>query len=602
VSEATIDRDLDLVRISIAGSVDDGKSTLLGRLLLETGQVYEDQYAALERGSAHRGEASINLAHLTDGLKAEREQNITIDVAYRYMTTPTRRFIIADTPGHQQYTRNMVTGASTADAALILIDVQNGVTDQTRRHLFICGILGIPQVAVVVNKMDLVAYSEEAFAAIQAEIRGAVARLQMPPLTYIATSATVGDNVMTRTDAMPWYSGPTVLEFMEGLSASTWLNPPELRIPVQCVLRPDMNFRGYAGRVASGTVRLGDELLALPSKQHAVVASLRGVDGPLDEAGSGENVMIELDRNMDVSRGHLLVRPRNAPTATQAFEAVVCWMSERRSVTGKSHVLRQTTREVSATVAEVMYRFDIATYHREGVKTLGPNDIGRVAIETGQPVFLDTYRHNRATGAFVLIDTVSNDVVAAGMVTSQSRTEEATEMAREAAVVWFTGLSGAGKSTIADAVAERLRLQGVQVARLDGDDLRGGLNADLGFNAEDRHENLRRAAHVARLFARAGSVTLCSFITPTEADRRLVREIIGANHIEAYVKASLATCEARDVKGLYKRARAGEIPDFTGIGAAFEEPTAAEITLSSEDSSIDECAEALAEFIVSRGN
>ena len=600
MADATTEIDLDLVRVSIAGSVDDGKSTLLGRLLLETGQVYEDQYAALVRGSAHRGEATVNLAHLTDGLKAEREQNITIDVAYRYMTTATRRFIIADTPGHQQYTRNMVTGASTADAALILVDVQNGVTDQTRRHLFICSILGIPQVAVVLNKMDLVNYTEAAFASIQAELRTAVSRLQMPPLTYIATSAVAGDNVMTRTSAMPWYVGPTILEYLEGLSASTWLNPPELRIPIQCVVRPDMTFRGYAGRVASGTVRLGDELLALPSRQHAVVASLSGVDGPVTEASSGENVMIELDRKVDVSRGHLLVRPRNAPTSTQAFEAIVCWMSEARSVRGKTYVLRQTTREVSATLVDVMYRFDIATYHREDIPSLSVNDIGRVAVETGQPVFLDTYRHNRATGGFILIDSVTNDVVAAGMVTSATRTEESTEPAREAPVVWLTGLSGAGKSTIADAVAERLRLQGVPVARLDGDDLRGGLNADLGFSAEDRRENLRRAAHVARLFARAGNVTLCSFITPTEADRLLVREIIGKNYIEAYVSASLDTCEARDVKGLYKRARAGEIPDFTGIGAVFEEPRQSEITLDSEESSLEECAARLAEFIADR--
>jgi bifunctional enzyme CysN/CysC len=366
------------------------------------------------------------------------------------------------------------------------------------------------------------------------------------------------------------------------------------------VVRPDMTFRGYAGRIASGTVRLGDELLALPSKQHAIVSSLSSVDGPVEEATTGENVMIELDRKVDVSRGHVLVRPRNVPTATQAFEAIICWMSETRSVRGKTYVLRQTTREVSATLADVMYRFDIAAYHREDVATLGTNDIGRVAVETGQSVFLDTYRHNRATGGFILIDSVTNDVVAAGMVTSVTRAEEVVAPTRQAAVVWLTGLSGAGKSTIADAVAERLRLHGVPVARLDGDDLRGGLNADLGFSSEDRRENLRRAAHVARLFARTGSVTFCSFITPTETDRHLVREIVGESYIEAYVRASLNTCEARDVKGLYNRARAGELADFTGIGAAFEEPRTPDITLDTEGTSIEACATRLAEFIEGR--
>ncbi|MHB8635847.1 MAG: adenylyl-sulfate kinase [Fimbriimonadaceae bacterium] len=592
--------DLELVRVSIAGSVDDGKSTLLGRLLLESGQIYEDQYAALIRGSEHRGETSVNLAHVTDGLRAEREQNITIDVAFRYLTTATRRFIIADTPGHRQYTRNMVTGASTADAAVILVDVQNGVTDQTRRHLFICSILGIPQIAVVINKMDIVGYQEAPFAAVQADLRAAIGRLQMFPVTFIATSAVVGDNVIKRTTAMPWYTGPTVVEYMEGLSASTWLSPPELRIPIQCVVRPDRTFRGYAGRVVSGTVRLGDELLALPSKQHAAVAYLADLNGPVDEAGVGANVMIELDPQVDVSRGDVLVRPGNVPTATHAFEAIVCWMSEAPSVQGKQYVLRQTTREVSATLAKVMYRFDIATYHREESANLGPNDIGRVAIETGQPVFLDTYRHNRATGGFILVDSVTNDVVAAGMVTSVTRAEDSAPAGRSSAVVWLTGLSGAGKSTLADAVAERLRLHGMPVARLDGDDLRDGLNSDLGFSAPDRRENLRRAAHVATLFARAGNVTLCSFITPTEADRRMVREIVGAQYIEAYVSASLETCEARDVKGLYKRARAGQLANFTGIGSAFEAPQRAEITLDTEASSIDACAARLADFIVAR--
>jgi bifunctional enzyme CysN/CysC len=588
--------DLRMVRLSTAGSVDDGKSTLIGRLLYDTKSIFEDQYEAIRRMSEHRGESEVNLALLTDGLRAEREQGITIDVAYRYFATPRCRFIIADTPGHQQYTRNMITGASTADVAVVLVDARNGLTDQSKRHAFISSLLRIPHVIVLINKMDLVEFSEERYNEIKTDFLDYADRLVLGSLRFIPASALLGDNVVNGSDNMPWYRGQPLLETLEDLATEGTQTPSDLRLPIQYVLRPDQNFRGFAGKVSSGVIRPNEEIMVLPSGQTATVVSLSDLDGPTDEAEAGDNVVLTLNREVDLSRGDMLVRPRNIPSLTQHFEALLCWMTDEASVTGRTYLLRHTTREVSARLEEVVYRFDIETLHRQDTTTMRLNDIGRVVISTGRPVFLDTYEHNRATGSFLLIDSVTNNVVGAGMVTRTFLQESGTR--KEAEVIWMTGLSGAGKSTLADAVVEQMRLQGIMAERLDGDDLRTGLNSDLGFTPEDRRENLRRSAHVAKLYAGLGNVTLCSFITPLNADRRLVREIVGDKFYEVFIKTSLSECERRDPKGLYKKARSGAIKQFTGISSVFEEPDNPELVVETENMDVETAARFLLEEFV----
>jgi bifunctional enzyme CysN/CysC len=591
--------DAEIIRISTAGSVDDGKSTLLGRLLVDTDSIYEDHFENLKRTSEYRGE-EVNLALLADGLKAEREQGITIDVAYRYFSTAKKRFIVADTPGHTQYTRNMITGASTADASIILIDARHGMTEQSKRHAFITSLLRVPQVLVVVNKMDLVDYSQAVFQEIEAAFREYSQRLALSNITFIPVSALLGENVVRRSELISWYKGPAVLERLEELTPEGKRTPPDLRLPVQYVVRPDQNFRGYMGRIESGTLRRGEELLALPSGQTVTIKQLFELDEEVAEAGAGSNVLVTFDREVDVTRGDMLVRPRNLPAVTQSLEAVVCWMSEEPSVTGKGYLIRHTTREVTATLDEVVYRFDVETLHRNAAHFLQMNDIGRLVLSTGRPVLVDTYEHNRALGGFLLVDPVSNNVVAAGMVTRVRGPEPSSAAQRAGQVIWLTGLSGAGKSTISDALTALLRREGLSAAQLDGDDLRTGLNSDLGFSDADRSENLRRAAHVAKLFASLGNITICSFISPLNADRRRIREIVGERYMEVYVRTSLAECERRDPKGLYKRARAGEIKQFTGITSAFEVPDNPDLVLDTEGATVDQVVRNLAEVIRDR--
>ncbi len=589
--------DAEIIRISTAGSVDDGKSTLLGRLLVDTDSIYEDHYEALKRTSDYRGESDINLALLADGLKAEREQGITIDVAYRYFSTAKKRFIVADTPGHTQYTRNMITGASTADASMILIDARHGMTEQSKRHAFITSLLRVPQVVVVINKMDLVDYSEAVYEEIEARFREYSQKLALSNISFIPVSALLGENVVTRSSVIDWYKGQCVLEKLEDLTPEGRRTPPDLRLPIQYAVRPDQDFRGYMGRIESGAVRSGEDLLILPSGQTVTVKQLFDLDQEVQEAGTGSNVLVTFDREVDVTRGDMLVRPRNVPSVTQSLEAVACWMSEEPSVTGKRYLLRHTTREVTATLEEVVYRFDVETLHRQQVHFLQMNDIGRLALSTGKPVFVDTYEHNRSLGGFLLVDPVSNNVVAAGMITRSQGSDSLVRAEKVGRVVWLTGLSGAGKSTIADALVERLKREGLMAARLDGDDLRTGLNGDLGFSDVDRSENLRRAAHVAKLFSGLGHITICSFISPLNSDRQKIREIIGERYMEVYVRTSLAECERRDPKGLYKRARAGEIRQFTGITSTFEEPDRPDLVLDTEGLSIDHVVQQLADAI-----
>ncbi|MEX2569755.1 MAG: sulfate adenylyltransferase subunit CysN [Gemmatimonadota bacterium] len=602
---------MDLLRLSTAGSVDDGKSTLIGRLLYDTKSIFEDVIESIERASRQRGEGYVNLALLTDGLRAEREQNITIDVAYRYFATPKRKFIIADTPGHLQYTRNMVTGASTAELAIVLVDARKGVLTQSKRHGFIASLLGIPHLVVCVNKMDLVDYAQETFEEIRQEYTAFAAKLGVKDLKFIPISALRGDNVATKSERMAWYDGATLLHHLETVPVGSGRNLVDFRFPVQYVIRPDQDYRGYAGRVASGTIQPGEEVVALPSGGRTRVLAVEGMDGATGEASAGESIVLRVEDELDISRGEMIVRSRNLPLVGTRLEAILCWMNEKPLDRSTRYVLRHTTREAQAFVSELVYRIDIDTLHREDAATLELNDIGRVTLTTSVPIFFDPYERNRETGGFILIDPHTNVTVAAGMIRGESRTaedllEEAAEdaaaiegapnrnvvwqewnvpraerearNAHQAAVVWFTGLSGSGKTTIARALERALFDAGVQTMLLDGDQLRHGLSADLGFSAADRQENIRRVGEVARLFFEHGNIVLCTFVSPYRADREAVRSLLPEGRfLEVHVDTDLETCIARDPKGLYTKAIAGEIRDFTGISSPYEAPENPEV-------------------------
>ena len=635
--------DMDLLRFTTAGSVDDGKSTLIGRLLYDSKSIFQDQMEAIEEASHARGmddDGVPNLALLTDGLRAEREQGITIDVAYRYFATPRRKFIIADTPGHVQYTRNMVTGASTADLAVILVDAKRGVQTQSRRHAFIASLLGIPHVVVAVNKMDLVDYSEEVYDAIVDDFTTFAAKLDLPDVGFIPVSALKGDNVVDRSQAMNWYQGSTLLHHLERVNVAGDRNLRDFRFPVQTVIRPDQSFRGFAGTVASGTVRPGEEVMALPAGTRSTVESVTTLDGDLDEGRAGEAVVITLADEIDVSRGDMLVRSGNLPTVATGVEAMMCWMAEEPLQSSRHYLLRHTTREVKAFVDEVVYRVDVDTLHRQDSGSLGLNDIGRVRVTTAAPLFFDPYGANHETGAFILIDPYSNATVAAGMIRGEAQSpdviaREAARLERSAdaasaftrkvsdnvvweglnidrearearqdhgaAVLWFTGLSGAGKTTIARQVERRLFEAGVKTMLLDGDQVRHGLNGDLGFSPDDRRENVRRVGEAARLFFESGAVTLCTFVSPYRADRDRVRDLIGDRFIEVHVDADLGTVRARDPKGIYAKSDAGQVQNLTGVDAPYEAPEAAEVTLDTTTMSVDQAVDAVLEALTQAG-
>lgn len=610
-STETSTRPMDLLRFSTAGSVDDGKSTLIGRLLYDTKSIFEDQLEAVEDASNRRGEGYVNLALLTDGLRAEREQNITIDVAYRYFATPRRKFIIADTPGHIQYTRNMVTGASTAELAIILIDARNGVLTQSKRHGFISALLGIPHVLVAVNKMDLVDWSQEVYESIESEYSDFAEKLGVDDLSFIPISALLGDNVVDPSENMPWYNGSTLLHHLEHVNVGAHRNLVDFRFPVQYVIRPDQDYRGYAGRVASGSIRPGEEILVLPSRKSTTVAQVDTFDGPVDEAVAGDSVAITTTDELDISRGDMIVRPLNLPDASSEIDATICWTSEEPMQPGTQYWLRQTTREVKAFVNRVVYRIDVDTLHRDEVGTFGLNDIGRVHLTTSLPVFFDRYDLNRETGSFILIDPHTNATVAAGMIRGAVQSvedlpeaEDADEELRpvspgvvweswnielpererrsghKAGVVWFTGLSGSGKSSIARRLERRLFDEGMQTMLLDGDQVRHGLNGDLGFTPEDRTENIRRIGELASLFFRQGALVLCTFVSPFREDRERARGLVPEGRfVEVFVDTPLEVCEERDPKGLYAKARKGEIAHMTGISSPYEAPEDPEIRL-----------------------
>ncbi len=611
------DAEKSLLRFTTSGSVDDGKSTLIGRLLYETNCIFEDQYAAVARTSEKRGNERVDLALLLDGLAAEREQGITIDVAYRYFQTARRKFIIADTPGHEQYTRNMVTGASTADLAIILIDARYGVLTQSKRHGFLISLLQIPHLVVAVNKMDLVEWRQDTYDAIVREYQDFSQKLDIHDITFIPLSALDGDNVTRRSDRMPWYQGQTLLHTLETVHVAADRNFIDFRFPVQTVLRPHLDFRGFAGTVASGTIRPGEEVVALPSGRSSRVRSVETFDGQLAEAFAGQAVALTLEDEIDLSRGDMLVRPNNLPQVATAFDATLCWMDQEPLNRRTHYVLKHTTNKVKAFVGDVRYRIDVNTLHREPAETFALNEIGRVTIRTALPVFFDPYKANRATGSFILIDPVTNRTAAAGMIRgiarevgdvtgsgqavshrSQNVQWEGGLIAQadwekrnghKGAVLWCTGYSGSGKSTVAKALVRELFAAGCQVMMLDGDNVRHGLCGDLGFSDRDRTENIRRVAETAKLFYEQGNIVVCTFISPFRADRGFARGIMpaGAFH-EVFVKCDLEVCRRRDPKGLYRKAEAGEIAEFTGVSSPYEAPVDPELVLETDLHAVDE--------------
>jgi bifunctional enzyme CysN/CysC len=599
----------ELLRIATAGSVDDGKSTLIGRLLYDSKAIFEDQLSAVEQTSRARGADAPDLSLLTDGLRAEREQGITIDVAYRYFATPRRKFIIADTPGHIQYTRNMVTGASTADVALILIDARNGVLEQSRRHAFLASLLGIPHLMICINKMDLVDFSAERFAEIREDFRRFAMKLEVADMSFVPISALGGDNVVQRSAAMPWYEGPSLLHQLEELYVASDRNLIDARFPVQYVIRPQRaadeqlhDFRGYAGTIAGGVFKPGDEVTVLPSGFTTTVAAVWGPGGqPIEEAFAGQAVTMQLADHIDISRGDLICRPANRPHTGQDVDAMVCWMSGEATLTaGGRYVVQHTTRSTKAVVKQLDYRLDVNTLHRdESAESLSLNEIGRIQLRTQQPLHFDPYRRNRETGSFILVDEVTNRTVAAGMINRPTQHEpnvvwhsgavDRSERATAGATVWLTGLSGSGKSSVAVEVERRLVASGRPAYLLDGDNLRHGLTAGLGFSAEDRAENVRRVGEVARLMADAGLVSVVSLVSPYRADRDLVRAAHADARlpfVEVFVDTPLEVCESRDPKGMYAKARRGEITGFTGVDDPYEAPQSPDLLLRPEDGDV----------------
>jgi bifunctional enzyme CysN/CysC len=654
-----------MLRLVLTGSVDDGKSTLIGRLLYDSKQILTDQLEALRAASARRnGENGLDLSLLTDGLRAEREQGITIDVAYRYFQTARRKFIIADTPGHERYTRNMVTGASTADLAVILIDVRQGVVEQTRRHAFIASLLGIRHLVVCVNKMDLVGYEQAPFERVEHEFREFCARLEATDVTFIPVSAVQGENVVERSERMEWYQGPALLYHLEHVHIASDRNLIDCRLPVQWVIRtgpnsgtasstvpdpdpgpeppvwpgaglvedkdpaqpanPAREYRAYAGQIAAGVFRPGDPVVVLPSGDETRIASVETFDGPLGEACAPMSVALRLEDDLDISRGDMICRPHNRPTVERDIEAIVCWMADEPVVAGGVYAIKHATRSARAVVEQIRYRIDVNSLHRdENARELGLNDIGRVRLRTSVPLIFDEYRRNRTTGSFIVIDEATNGTVGAGMIieTHLERPDakqadirwDSSRMARSArwallgqrgATVWLTGLPASGKSTIAAALEERLARDGLRSYRLDGDNLRYGLNSDLGFDPVDRAENIRRVAHVASLFADSGTIAIVSVISPYEADRLLARGVHdrnGLEFLEVFVDTPLTECERRDPKGLYARAREGKVRGFTGVDAPYEVPREADLDLRPCEEPLDELVERLVAELRARG-
>jgi bifunctional enzyme CysN/CysC len=609
----------DLLRLITCGSVDDGKSTLIGRLLHDSQLIMDDQLQALAADSARHGTTGneLDFALLVDGLEAEREQGITIDVAHRFFTTPRRSFMVADTPGHEQYTRNMATGASNAQLAIILVDARKGVLMQTRRHSFICALLGIRHVVLAVNKIDLVDHDRQAFARIVADYQAFAAALGFISVMPIPLSARHGDNVIARSSNTAWYDGPCLLDYLESIDVQSEGASRPFRFPVQWVNRPDSEFRGYAGTVASGSIAPGDDIVVAASGKLSRVARIVTADGDRDRAAAGDAVTITLADEIDIGRGDMLARPTEHPEVADQFAAHLIWMDQDALVPGRSYVLRIGTQSVSASVTTIKYKIDVNTREHLATHTFALNEIGFCNLATALPVSFDAYEANRRTGSFIVIDRYTNRTVGAGMIAfalrraaniawqplAVGKKDRAGLKNQKPCIVWFTGLSGAGKSTIANLVDQKLFAMAHHTMLLDGDNVRHGLNRDLGFTEADRVENIRRAGEVAKLMVDAGLIVICSFISPYKAEREMVRGLVGAGEfIEVFVDTPLEECVQRDPKGLYSKARAGKIKNFTGIDAPYETPEAPEVHLQTIGASPGELADRVIKALIDRGS
>jgi bifunctional enzyme CysN/CysC len=620
----------ELLRFITCGSVDDGKSTLIGRLFYESKMIYEDQLAAIKKDTSRYGTTGeeVDLALFTDGLEDERQQGITIDVAYRYFSTDKRKFIIADTPGHEQYTRNMATGASTADLAIILIDARHGVLPQTKRHSFIVSLLGIRHIVVAVNKMDIVGYDEAVFERIKADYGSFASRLELPDVHFMPISALKGDNVVTHSPNMPWYTGSPLMPLLETVYIGSDRNMEDFRFPVQLVLRPNLDFRGFAGTVASGIIRKGDEVMSLPSRKRSRVKSIVTFDGELEEAFASQSVTLTLEDEIDSSRGDMLVRPGNVPKVDHRFDAMVVWMAEEPLVPGKQYLFKQTSKLVPGAVGTLRYRVDVNTLHRQPAPTLALNEIGRCGITLTGPIAFDAYRRNRATGGFIMIDRISNNTVAAGMILDReadaaggdhwddapaaehlhgeasgvTAAEREARFGQKPATILLTGLTGAGKSTLARALERRLFDMGRGVAVLDGQNMRLGISRDLGFSAGERSENLRRSVEVARLFNDAGLICIAAFVAPDEAVRRKAADRVGPDRfLVVHLSAPVEVCRTRDADGHYPRADAGELANFPGVSASYEPPAKPDLVLPTHEWPVGRCVDELVALLEARG-
>ncbi|KVC40600.1 adenylyltransferase [Burkholderia pseudomultivorans] len=606
----------DLLRFITCGSVDDGKSTLIGRLLYESNLLFDDQLTQLEADSKKLGTqgGELDFALLVDGLSAEREQGITIDVAYRFFATARRKFIVADTPGHEQYTRNMITGASTADLAVILIDARKGVLTQTRRHSHLVALIGIRRVVLAINKMDLVDYDRAVFERIDADYRGFAAELGLSDIASIPMSALRGDNVIVPSAQMPWYAGPTLMQQLDAVPLAARVTRDEpFRLPVQWVNRPHLNFRGYAGSIASGEIRVGERVRVLPSGKESRVASVITPAGETGVARAGEAVTLTLADEIDISRGDMIARADAPPEVADQFEATLVWMHDEPLLPGRPYLVKLGTQTVGATCATPKYKIDVNTREHLAARTLALNEIGVCNLSFDRPVAFDPYERNRDTGGFIVIDRFSNDTVGAGMLhfalrrahnvhwqaVDVDRDARAAQKAQTPRIVWLTGLSGAGKSTIANLVEKRLHALGKHTYLLDGDNVRHGLNRDLGFTEADRVENIRRVAEVARLMLDAGLIALVSFISPFRAERDMARAMVGADEfVEVFVDTPLAIAEERDPKGLYRKARRGELKHFTGIDSPYEPPAQPELRIDTVTETPEDAAARIVAYLL----